>query len=181
MKEKGQGLTRILVAVCSLLMTTNAFAQQPADSTDLRQNIKIGQKVTARLTDRTEFKGTVLELSEAQLVLATKSGTERIAAARIGEVSWRHKDKLWNGLIVGAVAGGLMGLASNAANDCDYNECGESAVVPGGIAIGAALGIGLDLLWHQKQVLYRAPQSKTSLHIKVMAGQVKGAKVSWRF
>jgi hypothetical protein len=77
--------------------------------------------------------------------------------------------------------GGLLGLTANAANDCDYNECGESPVVPGAMAVGAVLSLGIDLLWRQKQVLYRAPQSQTSLRIRVLAGPIKGANVSWRF
>jgi hypothetical protein len=125
------------VAVCSLLITTNAFAQRLADSrTDLLQNIKIGQNVTVRLTDGRELKGAVLELTEAQLAIATKSGTEKITAPSIREVSWRHRDRLWNGLMIGAAAGALLGWGSIWANDCDFDECGEAAVVPGGIVVG---------------------------------------------
>ena len=173
---------KIFVAVFSLLVATNAFAQASVEgSTDLRRNIKIGQKVTVRLTDRSELKGAVLELTEAQLVIVTKRGPEKITAARIGEVSWRRKDGIWNGLIGGAVAGALLGWLAIASNDCDYNECGESGVIPGGIVLGAALGTGIDLLRREKQILYRAPQSQTSLRIRVLAGRVKGASVSWRF
>jgi len=175
-------MKKLLVTVCSLFIATSAFSQQLPDSSgSLGQNMKIGQKVTVRLTDGKVREGSVTELNQTELVIASKSGTERIMAPRIQEVSRRHRDSLWNGLIIGAAAGALMGWAAIAANDCDYDECGEAGVVPGGIVIGAALGTGLDLLLRERQVLYRAPQSQTSLRIQILMGQVTGTRVSWRF
>jgi hypothetical protein len=34
-------------------------------------------------------------------------------------------DSIRNGLLKGAIIGGLFGLASAIANDCSSNECGE--------------------------------------------------------
>jgi hypothetical protein len=174
-------MTKILVA-CSLMMAANAFAQQPSDTrADLGQNIKVGQNVTVQLTDGSELKGSVFELTQTQLALATKKGMERISAPRVREVSWRRPDGIWNGLLIGAAAGGLAGWAVNFANDCESNECGENANVPGGIVIGAAVGTVIDLLRHKREVLYRAPQNQTSLRFEIRVGQVRGAEVSWRF
>src|SRR5687767_15827024 len=98
-------MMKSLTLVCVLVLEANAFGQQAAVSSDLRANMKVGQNVTVRLTDGSELKGSVMELTDAQLGIATGRGTERIAAPRIQEVSWRRRDSLWNGLILGAAGG----------------------------------------------------------------------------
>jgi hypothetical protein len=105
---------------------------------------------------------------------------EVIPAARIREVRGSRSDSIWNGLIIGAGAGALVGLASNVLNDCDAHECGEAYAIPIGMGIGAAVGAGLDALWRHEPVLYRASETGRRLNIQVVAGKVTAAKVSWR-
>jgi hypothetical protein len=168
--------------IAFLLIVPQAFSQAPASGQpDLRQNVEIGQKVAVRLADGREFKGSVLGITEGELAIATKGRTETIPTARIEEVTRRRNDSLWNGVIIGGAVGAVLGWASLAANDCDFNECGEAGAVPGGIALGAGVGAGIDLLRRQKQVLYRRSPTKTTLSFDLTLGQVKGATVSWRF
>jgi hypothetical protein len=140
-----------------------------------------GRKVAVRLSDGRELKGSVLRISPAELSLKVKDRTETIPTALIEEVTGRRKDSIWNGLIAGSAVGALLGWAAIASNDCDYNECGEAAVVPGGIVLGAGVGVGIDLLRRKKEVLYTRSPGKTALNFNLMLGQAKGAKVSWRF
>jgi hypothetical protein len=175
-------MRKICVLVYWLTVVPAAFAQDVGDgNSDLRSNIQTGQNIRVRLTDGRQIKGSVFDVTDGELTIVTKRDKELIPVPRIQEVSRRYRDPLWNGLIAGAAVGALLGAASKAANDCDPNECGEKYAVPGGLAVGAAVGIALDVLWNQKQVLYRAPRAKTHLDIRVLAGRVTGAKVAWRF
>jgi len=160
---------------------TNPVAE-PVRPLDLQQKLKTGERITVRLKDGRLLKGPVLAVTDTELSISTKNGSEKIAAPLIREVTSRQPDKVWNGLIIGALTGALMGALANFANDCDRNECGEVFVVPGGAAIGALVGSGIDLLWRPKQVLYRAGTGTPSgFHVQLLAGKASGAGVTWRF
>jgi hypothetical protein len=175
-------MRKLWTVVCCLLVIPCAFAQEARHSSpDLRDNIKSGQKITVRLSDGRQFQGAVSDVTEAELAITTKSMREVIPAARIRDVRGSRSDSIWNGLIIGAGAGALVGLASNVLNDCDAHECGEAYAIPIGMGIGAAVGAGLDALWRHKPVLYRASETGRRLNIQVVAGKVTAAKVSWRF
>src|SRR5262245_33101279 len=120
-----------MVAFC-VLVIPHVFAQGPdAPGAELSRNVQTGQRVTVRLTDSRQFKGTVLEVTPVQLAIATKQGPKRIPFPSIREVSRRQKDPLWEGLVIGSLVGAVLGAVSNTLNDCDRNECGEKYVVPG--------------------------------------------------
>jgi hypothetical protein len=175
-------MRKMCVLVYWLMVIPAAFGQDGGGgNSDLPSKIQTGQNIRVRLTDGRQIKGSVFEVTDSELTIGAKGNKELIPVSRIQEVSRRHRDPLWNGLLVGAAVGMLLGAASKAANDCDPNECGEKYAVPGGLAFGAAVGIALDALWQQKQVLYRAPRARTRLDIHVLAGRVTGAKVAWRF
>jgi hypothetical protein len=198
-------LTLLSAVAINLIATPEVFAQSPATTVgehkgssssgdvvpgdqkdgkpvtaDLR-NVQTGETVTIRLTDGVRIEGTLFEATNEQLTVTTKRGRQLIRAANISEITHRQKDPIWNGLIIGAAAGALMGAVLNGLNDCDPNECGEAYVVAGGLALGAAVGAGIDALWRKNQVLYRAPQSKTHVRVQILAGNVTGARISWRF
>ena len=65
------------------------------------------------------------------------------AAPQLG--SWRGRDAIWNGVIIGAVAGGAaLGFLEHALDDCD---CGvHASTIAIGAALGAGVGAGVDAL-----------------------------------
>jgi hypothetical protein len=149
---------------------------------DLRSSVPIGQKVRVRLAGGGELSGRVTEVTNTQLRLATKRGTQQIDISRIQEMTRSKKDSVRNGLLIGALAGALGGVLMASANDCDANECGEAAYIPAGVGIGAAAGIGLDLLHSSKETLYWSGQKQTSFRIQPIASKnVRGVRVSFEF
>jgi hypothetical protein len=129
--------------------------------------------------DGREVKGKIESVSATEIRVQTGQGVTPFLWPQVRLIE--TPDSIRNGLLKGAIIGGLSGLALAIANDCSSNECGEIFYVPGGATIGAAAGTGIDLLLHKRHALYRAPQGQTSLRIRVLVGQVTGARISWRF
>src|SRR4030095_15789725 len=94
-------------------------------------------------------------VSSAELRLRTSSGIENINIGTVREVSVRHNDAIWNGLVTGLGIGALFGLVPDYLDDCEH--CHDSLYYSA--AIGMVAGIGIDLLFRSTQVLYRQPTS----------------------
>jgi hypothetical protein len=159
----------LLVSIC---LTCLASAQTPPSA------VHVGQTVWVNTVDGREMKGKVASVSATEIRVQTGQAATPFLWPQVRLIE--TPDSIRNGLVKGAIIGGLSGLALTFANDCSSNECGEGFYVPGGAAIGAAAGTGIDLLVHKRRVLYRA-QGQTSLRFRVLVGQVTGAKISWRF
>lgn len=158
--------------VVSIFLSDLASAQTPPA-------VHAGQTVWVNTVEGREVKGKVESVSA--------TGIRVQSGQHITPFPWPQvrlietPDSIRNGLFKGAIIGGLSGLALAIANDCSSNECGEAFYVPGGAAIGAGAGMGIDLLLHKRRVLYRASQPQTSLRLRVLVGQIGGASISWRF
>ena len=96
------------------------------------------------------------------------------AAARASAVgSWRGRDPVWNGLAIGAIAGGL-GLAAVMHSVSQGTTSGEYFFV--GLGIGGGIGAGIDALLDRGPGGLTAPKPPSRIRISPMLSrQRKGA------
>lgn len=92
-------------------------------------------------------------MTDAALTLRTDGRTELLPIRQVREVRVRHSDRLWNGLAIGTAAGALGGLVPDYYDDCE--ECHDALY--GSIALGAGVGLLIDVLVRPTRVVYRAP------------------------
>jgi hypothetical protein len=69
------------------------------------------------------------------------------------------RDPVWNGLIIGAGVGALLGLIPDHYDDCE--ECHDSLYAS--IAVGAGVGVLIDLLRNSKP----SPSTRDALRMSV--------------
>jgi hypothetical protein len=84
---------------------------------------------------------------ECQTVRGPDEARGRILASAFKGVSStqtaaRWNDPLWNGLLIGAAAGALLGLIPDHYDDCE--ECHDSLYAS--VAVGAGVGVLVDAL-----------------------------------
>ena len=126
--------TGVLAVVVLMLFTDSVAAQTES----------LGERVgsTVFVTDRSGVQtgGRLLRLSSDQMTLLV-GGTERVMPLReVGRVEKR--DSLWNGMLIGAVPGALIGMAAAGAS-CSP-RCGRD--IPLGMLINGAIGAGIGAL-----------------------------------
>ncbi len=85
--------------------------------------------------------------SEAQTVWESESARGHFLASAVEGVSppqttVRRDDPLWNGLLIGAAAGALLGLIPDHYDDCE--ECHDALYAS--VAVGAGVGLLVDAL-----------------------------------
>jgi ElaB/YqjD/DUF883 family membrane-anchored ribosome-binding protein len=85
------------------------------------------------------------------------------------------RDTVWNGLLIGAGVGGLLGLIPDHYDDCE--ECHDSLYAS--IAVGAGIGALIDLLRRNRP----SPSSKDALHMGVTVRSRSlelAGRIAWR-
>jgi hypothetical protein len=96
-------------------------------------------------------------------VALVRSGTyeEERMLAQTSSPPTRARDPVWNGLLIGAGVGALLGLIPDHYDDCE--ECHDSLYAS--IAVGAGIGLLIDLLRSGEPSL--SPSSKDALQMGV--------------
>lgn len=179
-----------LVIAAAIWVPAQAAAQQPARSFDqLNTRLKPGDKVWVTDAEGREIEGRVRGLSAGSLLLDAGGRPQEFDAGRVGLIQFRPGDSLKNGVLLGAVIGAALGVASCAANSsCIEDEGGPGVSMALGImgaAAGAGLGAGIDAaVKGPKLVVYRAPGSAGSSQGRVSIAPVitrrtKGVAVSF--
>jgi hypothetical protein len=96
--------------------------------------------------------------SPESLVLLVDGERRQLPASSVGEVRTRRQDAVWNGLIIGAAVGALAGLIPDYYDDCE--ECHDSLYLS--FAVGAGVGVVIDLLRQERRLVYAAPSRTVS-------------------
>ena len=115
--------------------------------------------------------------SRSRAVLAIRSGTyeEERMLAQTSLQPTRARDSVWNGLLIGAGVGALLGLIPDHYDDCE--ECHDSMYAS--IAVGAGIGVVIDLLRSGKP----SPSSKEPLRMGVTVSPRSldlAGRIAWR-
>lgn len=162
-------------------------AQAVASSLDqLTVLVKPGDTITVLDVTGAEAEGRIGTLSRDALILATEAGPRKLLETDIARISQRRGDSLKNGAIIGAVGGAAYGLTMLALafsiDDGDVHPAGVVAGMALFTGIGAAIGVGMDALIVQRQVIFERPVAKGRVSISPLVGQGRrGAAVSIRF
>jgi multidrug efflux pump subunit AcrA (membrane-fusion protein) len=161
--------------LAAALFPCSARAQALAQSfEDLRQTLKVGQRVVVTDESGQKSKGRVDELSTSSFTVGPRTFTE----VTVTEI--RIPDPLWNGALIGAAIG--AGLAT-----WDYmidpSEPGNAAIFTVAIGLGTAIGAGIDALTSREgKLLYAAPRQRRGLMISPLIEKHRQAAfVSFRF
>jgi hypothetical protein len=85
----------------------------------------------------------------------------------------RRRDPIWNGLLIGAGVGAVLGLIPDHYDDCE--ECHDTLY--GSIAMGAGVGLLIDLLRDGQS---STPQKREGLRLNVAAAP-KAVRISGKF
>jgi hypothetical protein len=179
--------------VCCLLLFIGAFlaarpawAQLGAPATG--SLVKIGQTLDVIDDQGRETHGKVSAFTQATIDLVNKNGAvTQIPVEHITQIAG-EKDGLGNGARLGFAVGGGLGLlgAWAASHDCTlYSACPKGAgfivssvVMLGGM--GAAIGVGLDALFHHDNLLYRRASAPHAT-LSPLIGRQQGAAVTMRW
>ncbi len=146
--------------VFSLLLVTTIFsislpAQEPGEhSWENLQQVRVGQKIEVVDTNLKKYKGTFLSFSEEAISVRVKKGEVAIQRPHVLRVSvhggGRWKNAL-TGVVIGAVAGLLLGAIVDYGDDLDSNDGKIFApLVFGGV------GAGLGSIFPGFHTVYRA-------------------------
>ena len=151
------------LVVLSVASLPPALGQTTGSWIELKDAIKEGDAVVVLAQDGRRFRGDILQISDTTLSLRVGSLNEVFPIARVREVSERRRDRVWNGLLIGAAAGALGGLIPDHLDDCE--ECHDSLY--GSIAVGASAGLIIDALIRAQTLVYRASGTPTKISLGI--------------
>jgi hypothetical protein len=127
-------------------------------------------------TEPLKQEGRVIDLTESKITMMVGDAEIELPESRVSRIEWRRKERVWNGLVIGGVAGVGVGLVMAAAV-CEGGLFGadcETGNVYGALAgIGGAIGSGLGVLADRSKkspplLIYRAPDSSgTSIEVSL--------------
>lgn len=129
------------------LMPRLALAQPPARSfAGLQSILKTGDEVQVTDSSGKTTEGRIVDVSTSSLRLTVDGRQRDLSEATIREVKRRHPDLWWNGTLIGAAVGTVVGAVVEQGN-CGSTDCGEGGLVdPGFYVFGAAIGAGAGAL-----------------------------------
>jgi hypothetical protein len=145
---------------------------------DLKGILNADEAAIIFTTDGRRLTGSVEGVSDTTLTLRTRTHTEILLLERLREVRVRRRDPLWNGVLVGTGTGALAGLIPDHYYDCA--ECHDALY--GSMALGAGIGLLVDIFRRGTRVVYRAPvrEQAISLGCHVSGGR-SGVALRWSF
>lgn len=155
-------LITCLIAFSITLAATGCSAKRvPTTFSAMEKRAPAGTTVYVTTSAGNEFKGTLAEVSGSSMKISLRdASTQDFTEADVARI--RAKDKLWNGMLIGAGIGGVFAFMLNDAGcvepyaqpDCkDVSRAAGVAVTAG---IGAAVGALFDALHHRR--VFRGPR-----------------------
>lgn len=154
-----------LIFLLVTVVTAGCGARAPVRTfPELQQRVHRGDTVYVIDDTGTETRGRVLELSESALTIAAASGERRMERPAVRQVQ-TFGDSLWNGLILGLVAGtpGIL-IADPEYSPCPTDpkrRCSEYRLSRRllGIGVMGGLGMGIDAMIRGRHQVYLAPDN----------------------
>jgi ElaB/YqjD/DUF883 family membrane-anchored ribosome-binding protein len=148
------GEVMVVAAVLVLGCGPTADAQPIASSFEaLDATLRAQSPIEVTRDDGTRVTGVFQTVEGGRLVLATGERRLTIDQGNVRRIDTRRHDSLWNGVLIGAGIGGLLGLIPDYYDDCE--ECHDSLYAS--IAVGAGVGLLVDALRRERQTVYRSP------------------------
>jgi hypothetical protein len=167
-----------LAATLVLVWASTTDAQPPAGALDaLESTLRPRSPVEVTRGDGTRVKGRFETVEQGKLMLVVGERRVAIEERDVRKVVSSRHDPLWNGPLIGAAAGALLGLIPDYYDDCE--ECHDSLYVS--MAVGAGVGLLVDVLRRERQTVYQAPAGGgIQFGLAVGRGRMGlAARVSW--
>jgi hypothetical protein len=160
-----QVLTRRFLYPILLLVSIPAAlaAQAPARSLEeLRSRPKAATGESVQVIDSagTSIKGKIAEITTNSLTLTVDGAPRIVNESLIKEIRYRPKDSLWNGTLIGIIAGLGVGWTMVATTCGDDTECAfyaGVAFIPVSIGGGAAAGAIIDARMRRTEIIFKNP------------------------
>lgn len=154
-------MAAVIVAASCGVSGAQAAGSDPSFE-HMRAKLKAGSHVTVDLQNGQSLDGRFVDAGPDALAVATSSGERRVSRSEVERIQ-RHG----HGVILGAIIGGGLGLASGAALGTYFNNEGHDgdAAFFGLTAIGLGAGIGLDAVMNSPRTVYQRAPSRTTLRI----------------
>jgi hypothetical protein len=156
----------LLAALCPL-----CAAAQPATADSLAGKLKSGDTVYVLDTASREITGVFGKVSDSTLTLMVNGELREYALADIRQVTRRGGDPLWNGILVGALIGGVG--SGTASQNVALGISG--AILYGGV------GAVIDKLIDGRVLVYRAARQTSIAIVPLVDRNRRGVRVSVRF
>jgi len=151
------GVWALSVAFALLSGATSAAQTVAGSFEDLRFKVKAGDTVYVTGEDGKERKARIIDLTASSLVISTGAGQDDLTESRVKRIRQRRPDRLWNGALIGFIAGGAGSLAGAKALESPPGSCSGGCVAGNvlfGGGLGALIGLGIDALIKGKQTIY---------------------------
>ena len=193
LKMKNSMLFLITTFSMILLLTSftpeTAWTQEVARSfRELQFKVKTGETVYVTDDAGLEFKGRIAEMSSSSLRLLLQGTHRDLTETDVHEIRQKQSDPLWNGVLIGLVAGAASGLvAPLVACSLPDPECAaivDVISVPAGAAIGAITGALIDKAVRKSRIIYLKANSASGTRVTlspVLSKGLRGMQITIRF
>lgn len=169
---------RACLAVLLVVLPGAALAQPLSSFDQLGQRLNAGDRIRIVDWSGNVVTGRVAGLAVDEIVLDRGTGTTAaVARADVREVSFRRRDSIRNGVLIGFT----LAAAGYCSMAIVYNEpeaCVVGGVVMGGL--GATAGALVNLLIRRRVVVFRATEPPVAVSIWPAPAGVR-AGLSWRW
>ena len=164
----------LVIVVASSAKTVAAQSLDDVSLARIRSRVAAGDAVSVTDASKRSISGTFVEVSDGVLQVNTSQGMVSIPATQVAEVR-RRGDRPWDAGLIGALVGGLIGVA--AGGGCDPNAfCMEmrgpvaalGATVVGGISLLA------DVAHRGSHTIYRAKRLEPRVDVRATPGGALG-------
>ncbi len=160
-----------LFMLAAALVLPSGVSAQPADAAaELAAQLKAGDTVYVFDSCARETTGVVGRISDGSLTLMVEGELREILLSDVRQVTRRGGDSVWNGVAIGAAAGGLLGAGT------------QDPIVMLQTAIGwGFIGGLIDYGRKGRVVVYRAPKGTAWRMAPYGDREVRGVRVSVSF
>jgi hypothetical protein len=172
-------LSVLVVLVASTASVASAQTQIVPTPDDV---LTPGMTVWITDTSGREEKAQIGSVSGGTIIVVAAERSRRLSSVDITRIRARHSDSVLNGALIGAAAGVGSGLLlCSLTEPWEFCRGDEGSMLRIG-ALGAGIGIGVDLLIRGRKTIYQAPGRSAGVHIAPLIGRAAaGVQVAFRF
>jgi hypothetical protein len=148
----------VLCLFVTLISGRSAEAQQRSGSTDdLWSRVKSGDTVYVTDSSARETTGMFMKVADGTLTALVDGQPRDMPILDVRQVTKRGGDSVWNGFLIGAAIGGVVGAVVCDGSDIDCADHGARAGTAALTALeGGAVGALIDHFIKGRKVVYRA-------------------------
>jgi hypothetical protein len=165
-------------------------AQTPPAATfeELQTGLMVKQGDTIEVTenDGSKYKGKIAAFSGSAFTITGRGFKRDLTESRVSRITVRRPDKLWNGLLIGAVAGTAASLVAVATacggNDSECSAIATAVFLPIFAGGGAGIGAVIDSAIKKQDTVFVRPNASTGVRISpILDKQTVGVRLAFKF